>query len=129
MILVGLLTLVGLTLAVHRVTRIPLSVAAPQAISSIIICLYLCALAGILWLGSLLLFFFGLSWCAGEFIRVWRDRWATPLLRPDLFLLVIFSVLLYWPLHHATFVLWDDFGHWGLGSREMFFRHQLPDNS
>src|SRR5262245_4539789 len=129
MILLGLLALIGLTLAIHRATRVSLAVAPPIDVSLVIIVLYLCALLGALWLGAMLLLLLGLSWSAWQLIRVRRDQWTSPLLQPQLLLLIIFSLLLYWPLQHATFVFWDDFGHWGLGSREMFFRHQLPDNS
>jgi hypothetical protein len=128
-ILLGLVSTAGITLALHRWCRLPLAVAPALAIACLMIVLYAGAMAGWLKGTADILFAAGLAWFACELALAMRERWSSPLLQPGIIVPALLCALLYWRLRDASFVDWDDFSQWGMGSREMLERHKLVDGS
>ena len=127
MILFGLAAWVGVWLATHRLARIPLAASQMAALGILIATLWLAAMCGALRPVTWLAFAAGLGWLTAE---IWllsdrRDK-QSPLLRPEILAYLCGCIILWWKLHGAEFNSWDDFGHWGLSSRELLTTDQLP---
>ncbi len=97
------------------------------ALASVIVCLYCAALSGVLpeaatgMLGGGLLL---LVWRLVAGLREGRSG-LTELLSPEFCLLLVCAVAYWLHFQDNKMVAWDEFSHWGIAAKELYFRNTL----
>ena len=125
----ALLVMLGFTFATHRFFKSTFEISIFLVISSIVSILYVAALYDALQLVSTLLVYIGLGFFV-IFMGLWigRKRRCAPLqLSPTPFLCYFGLIVFLWiRLSTQKFILWDDFSHWGLATKDLYFSDSLP---
>jgi hypothetical protein len=130
MVLLAFLSLLGMALFVHVLTRRSISLCVFAVVAGVPGTLYLAALAGALGPVAIALFYGGLAaGIAAVAVAAARGRGrqlAAQALSPAIVLLTA-STVAFWAFYRGLpFHLWDEFSHWGLAAREMAMFHHLP---
>jgi len=130
MVLTALLSLLGMVLLVHVLTKRPISLCIFAVVAGVPGALYLAALGGQLHPTALILFYGGFVGGAAAAAYAYRKghgrELAAEALSPSVMLLTA-STAAFWACYrNLPFHLWDEFSHWGLAAREMAMFHHLP---
>lgn len=125
----ALLVLLGFSFAVHRLLKSTFEISIFLAISSIVCVLYVAALYDVLQMVATSLIYVGLGLLAvSTGLWVSQKRRGVPIqfsLTP--FLCYIGLIAFLWlRLSSQKFILWDDFSHWGLATKDLYFTDALP---
>jgi hypothetical protein len=122
--LVQLAAFIGLTAGVQRIGRIPPNIAPLISLSSIVVVMYAGAMVGAIRPTAYALTLLGWIWLAFEIVRATKEA-ASPLRSPVILIFACTAVVTYYWLQHAHYLVWDDFGHWGLRTKDMVTRGDL----
>jgi hypothetical protein len=125
----ALLVLLGFSFAVHRLLKSTFEISIFLAISSIVCVLYVAALYDVLQMVAASLIYIGLGLFA-----IYTSLWVSQKGRANIFqysftpfLCYVGLVVFLWlRLSSQKFILWDDFSHWGLATRDLYFTNALP---
>ena len=121
--LIILLPILGVVLLLRRIGRLTDSMAILNAVSALILLLYIGALLGFMRHTAFSLTGIGLLLLIYE-LRSLKRLGKFPLTTP--ILLFIFIPVIYWLIHSESRPLfWDEYSHWGIYIREMVSTHQL----
>ena len=121
--LIILLPILGVVLLLRRIGRLTDSMAILNAVSALILLLYIGALLGFMRHTAFSLTGIGLLLLIYE-LRNLKRLGEFPLTTP--ILLFIFIPVIYWLIHSESRPLfWDEYSHWGIYIREMVSTHQL----
>ncbi len=121
--LIILLPILGVVLLLRRLGRLTDSMAILNAVSALILLLYIGALLGFMRHTAFSLTGIGLLLLIYE-LRNLKRLGEFPLTTP--ILLFIFIPVIYWLIHSESRPLfWDEYSHWGIYIQEMVSTHQL----
>ena len=121
--LIILLPILGVVLILRRIGRLTDSMAILNAVSALIILLYIGSLLGFMRQTAFGLASIGLLLLIAELMilkRLENFPFSLPIM------LFIFMPALYWLIHaESRPMFWDEYSHWGIYVREMVSTHQL----
>lgn len=125
----ALLVILGFTFVAHRFLKSTFEISIFLVVSSVISVLYVATLYDALQLVSTLLIYIGLGFFA-IFIGLWvsqKRRGVPNQFRLTPFLCYFGLIVFLWVrLSTQKFILWDDFSHWGLATKDLYFTDALP---
>lgn len=125
-LLIGLI-LISFSAPLALLSRKKIEELLPISIMGIIFVLYLCGLFGNLSIGFHLILLLSII-SLGLFLFLFhRDRksWTSLLITPGLMAFCLLLFIVYWGHQDRVFSEWDEFSHWGLVIKNMFFLDKL----
>lgn len=126
---ISLLSILGLTLCYSRLFKITFEIAIFLTVAFITCVLYLASLYEVINLVSKLLICIGLGLFTIFIGSIFFEKSQHSFIKSELrsiFFYIILIALLWLRLSSQKFILWDDFSHWGLASKDLYFTDALP---
>lgn len=126
MALLALLPIFGYAFFIHLHFKKLFSVSLFVAISFIMVVLFLFGMVSLLQPGAIVLFSFGVLLLLFE---LYRDRQgvAGAVTSPPFVVFTIMSIAIFIAFQDAHLFFWDEYSHWGIFIKEMFFFHHFYD--
>ena len=131
MSLLAIASLFGYALLIHGVAKKEIELCLLSALTLIIALLYCSSLAGVLPAVSTLCYVLGLVLLVSI---VWIDAtrgkaFAAGVLTPGIVVFMLGAIIFWWCFSAATCFFWDEFSHWGLVTKELYFSGVLDNGS
>ena len=124
MALLSLLPLLGYAFFIHLHFKKRFSVSLFVALSFIMVILFLFGMVSLLQPGAYLLFAGGILLLIDTLKRYRGPSWET-LRSPPFVIFTVMSIAVFFAFHNTHLFFWDEFSHWGIFIKEMFFSHQF----
>ena len=128
MALLSLLPILGYALFIHVRFKKVASVSLFFSITFIISTLFLFGLVSLLHFGANLLFYLGILILIYTFYR-YRKECKDTIVQPPLIIFLAFSIIAFYAFKDANLIFWDEYSHWGIYIKEMFYFHHFYDAS
>jgi hypothetical protein len=125
----ALLVILGFAFAAHKFLKSTFEISIFLVVSSIICILYVAALYDGLQLVSTLLIYIGLVLfviSVGLWVSQTRRGVSIQFSLIPFLCYIVLIVFLWIRLSTQNFILWDDFSHWGLATKDLYFTDALP---
>lgn len=124
------ISLIGYFLFIAKVCRWSITAAPLLTICMIPSILYIFGIFNMLVLGANLLFYIGLALFAGYLFICFKEKRIPyeEILHPGMVYFIFYFIFLYFTCQLLSYNIWDEFSHWGLAAKDMFFTNRLVNS-